>query len=366
MKITITREHLLDPIVLVDKMSGKNLSQPVLQCVLLETTQESLVLKATNLEVGVEATVPATVVTQGKVAVFGSVLVGLLQTLPSGATVTLSKQDGVLVVEGPTSTSKIATHDVEEFPELPQAQSSTPITIAARQLKEALNSVSFCTSSSTIKPELAAVYTHFNGSELVTAATDSFRLAEKRTPLIKATSCEPVLIPSRSVADVVRVLDRVKGDVTCGVSEHLLTLEAPGLTLSTRLVQGSFPDYTQIIPKQFSTEATTLRFDIEQVLRKAAIFTDQFNKTSLHVDAKENTITIHTESKQVGENTDTVTASVTGTGCEISFNQRYLNDAFTTIASDSVLLSFVGESQPVVIRPLGDESYRYLVMPMNK
>jgi DNA polymerase III sliding clamp (beta) subunit (PCNA family) len=110
-----------------------------------------------------------------------------------------------------------------------------------------------------------------------------------------------------------------------------------------------------------------LRFDIEQVLRKASVFVDQFNKTTLTIHPQNNTIVVHTESQQIGENTDTITASVEGTSSyTISFNQRYLNDVFGSISTDSVRLSFVGESQPVVIRPLGDESYQYLVMPMNK
>jgi DNA polymerase III sliding clamp (beta) subunit (PCNA family) len=121
-----------------------------------------------------------TVIKEGQVAVVGSVLTGLLQSMPSGATITLTLVDGLLAVEGANSVSKVAIQDVAEFPELPRAHMEDGIVLPAKKLKEALSSVSFCTSTSTIKPELAAVFTYFDGNDLVNAATDSFRLAEKR------------------------------------------------------------------------------------------------------------------------------------------------------------------------------------------
>lgn len=366
MKITITREHLLDPLTLVDKMSGKHMTQPVLQCVRIRAVKEEVHLTATNLEVGVDMGTPAQVEKEGEVAVVGSVLAGLLQSMQSGATVTLEQVGGFLEVRGPTSVSKVATQDASEFPELPKNEVDTTATLRAKDLRDGLASVAFCSSSSTIKPELASVFMHFDGGTLVTAATDSFRLAEKRVSLKKAVTLDPVLIPGRAVADVLRVLDRLRDEVICVVGQHVLTLQAPGITFTTRLVGGVFPDYTQIIPKEFRTTVTMLTFDIEQVLRKAGIFVDQFNKSTLTASPESATLAVHTESQQVGENTDQVAATVDGRACTLSFNQRYLSEAFHTISSDSVAFSFVGDGQPILITPVGDESYKYLVMPMNR
>lgn len=366
MKITITREHLLDPVVLVDKMSGKNLSQPVLQCILLKASGDTLTVQATNLEVGIRASVPVAVEEDGEVVLMGSVLSGILQTLPSGSSVTLETKGGLLEVTGANSVARVATQDVNEFPELPKLEDAKTVVLSAKDLKEAITNVVFCASASTIKPELASVFMHFDGSTLITCATDSFRLAEKKTSLPTSTSLEPILLPVRSAHDVLRVLDRAKGEVTCSVGEHLVSFSIPGVELTTRLVVGTFPDYTQILPKDFTCTATVLSFDMEQVLRKASIFTDQFNKTALHLDPAAKKLTVHTESQSVGENTDTIAAEIQGKPCELSFNQRYLNDVFQVIRTDSVLLSFVGEGRPVLISPAGDGSYRYLVMPMNK
>ncbi len=356
----------MDPLALVDKLAGKHMAQPALQCVRIRATGTKLELTATNLEVGIEMTVPATVAESGVVAVVGSVLSGLLQTMQSGASVTLSLVGGFLEVAGPTSVSRVATQDAQEFPELPRNDGGESAVLAAKELREALLNVSFCASTSTIKPELASVFAHFDGSTLITAATDSFRLAEKRTMVPKVTSLEPILIPARSIPDILRVLDRVRGEVTAVVGQHILTLETPGMRLTTRLVSGTFPDYKQIIPSDFRTTVTMLTFDIEQVVRKAGIFIDQFNKTTLAVDAATSRVEVHTESKTVGENTDHVAATVEGGGCTLSFNQRYLADVFQVIRSDSLRFCFVGDGQPLLIRPLGDESYLYLVMPMNR
>lgn len=366
MKCTTTKEQLLAPIGHADKTTGKNLTVPVLACLLLEVTDTVLTVTATNLEVGVRHSLPVADAEAGRVAVPGSVLLHVLGALPSGASLTLTKEGGFLVVTSVSGETRIAVQDADEFPTLPKVEGGVELTLPAEALTTALTSVSYCASGSTIKPELASVFVHPNGGTLVTVATDSFRLAEKRVPMKRPLSADPFLVPARSVHDLLRVLQDVKGDIVLTVGEHQLSLAHKGVYVTLRLTQGTFPDYTQIIPKEFVAEATMLVADLERVLKKASAFSDQFNQTTVSVDPNAKKFTLHTENSTIGETTDTIAAALEGDELEVRFNQRYLLDALHSVYTDSVVLQFSGQSTPALVRQVGDDSFLYLVMPMNR
>lgn len=366
MKCTTTREQLLTPLTHVEKSAGKNLSVPVLGCTLLEVTGSVLTLTATNLEVGVRYSISVADVQDGRVAVPGTILSHVVSSLPNGTSLTLETEGGYLAVTSAGGSSRISLQNADEFPDLPVVEGGTEVVLPAKTLMEALSSVAYCASNSTIKPELSSVFVHPNGGVLTTVATDSFRLAEKNIPLKQQASIEPFLIPARSVQDLLRVLEQAKDMVTLLVGEHQLSITHVGVYLTMRLTAGTFPDYTAIIPKDFMTEAVMLGFDIERVLKKASAFSDQFNQTTIVIEPLKKQFTVHTENTTVGETTDTVAAALTGDELTIRFNQRYLIEAFTTIATDSVVLQFSGQSTPAIVRPVGDESFLYLVMPMNR
>ncbi len=350
----------------LDRVAGKHATLPVLQCVLLKVEGSLLVAEATNLEVGVRRTVPCTDALPGRAAVPASVLSGVVASLPSASQVTLERTPGGLVVTTAHTKARLAVEDDAEFPALPEVSGASPVTLVASDFLAALHAVSWSASPSTIKPELASVYVHFDGTELVAAATDSFRLAEKRVPLKKQVALDPLLVPARNVAELTRALERVRDVAELRVNEHQLSLTAPGLYFTTRLVSGSFPNYKEIIPTEFVAEATMLSSDIEQVLRKAAVFADKFNQTTLTFDVNSATCTVHTENASVGEVTDTVRTALAGQSISQSFNQRFLVDVFQSLKTDSVVFSLKGPGSPMVIRGVGDSGFTYLVMPMNR
>jgi DNA polymerase-3 subunit beta len=366
MKCTTTREQLLEPLTLADKTTGKNLTVPVLSCLLLTVKQETLSITATNLEVGVRYTVSVGDTEDGVAAVSGTVLGQVVASLPPNTTVTLSSAKGHLEVESVGAVSHIALQAAEEFPTLPEVEDGVELLLPAKEFQHVVGAVAYCASTSTIKPELSSIFIHPDGGVLIAAATDSFRLAEKKVPLKDPVSSEPFLVPARSVNDLVRVLERAKGVVTVRMNGHQLSIMLPGMYMTLRLTAGTFPDYTQIIPKEFVSEATMLVFDIERALRKAAVFADQFNQTTITLAPKKKQFSIHTENSTVGETTDTVAAALSGKDLTINFNQRYLLDALQPIASDSITIQFAGPAQPAVIRPVSDDTFRYLVMPMNR
>ncbi len=366
MQCKTTREQILPSVTHAERSVGKNPTLPVLSCVLLEVSGNILSCSATDLEVGIRSTLPVSECVDGKVAVPGTVLAQVLAALPQGAQVTLRTEGTHLLVESATGTARVATQDADDFPMLPIAEGGVEITLPQKALIDTLSSVAHCASTSSIKPELASVYVLAQNGVLTAVATDSFRLAEKKSALKSPVTADAFLVPARSVHDLLRVLEPSEEQVTLKIGEHQLSLEANGIFLTLRLTAGTFPDYTQIIPKEFSVEATMLVADFERVLKKASIFSDRFKQMTITLDHEQNCLEVHTENSSVGDTTDRVPATFAGDPVTISFNQRYVQDAFGPIASDSFVFAFTDSSHPAVIRAVGDDSYRYLVMPMNR
>lgn len=367
MKIELLRERVLESILSVEKISGKNLTLPVLHCVLIQTKGSEVVLRATNLELGIEITLPAKVEKEGEVAVSGSVLAHVISAAPSGSTITLATEEQHLVVTCAGSVTRIKTMETEEFPTLPKVEGGTAITIKAEDFVRGVRAVSYCASTSSIKPELGSVYVHFRSSQIVFVATDSFRLAEK-TVTVKHTILEGiVLIPSRSISDITRILETLgQEEIEIRYTEHQISFVSGSTYLTSRLVEGSFPDYKQIIPKESSTETTILKADLLQTLKKTNIFSDRFHQIRFDVDPKKKILTVHADNTDVGETTDEIKATIQGDPIQLSFNQRFVSDCFQSIASDSITLFLAGTSKPMIIRGVSDSSFFYLVMPMNK
>ncbi len=366
MKCTVTREQLLEPVVQADKITVKKHTLPVLGCVVLEVTEDTLTITATNLEVGVRYSVSVTQTEQGVVAISGSVLSHVISSLSNGAEVHLSTEEGYLLVESVEGVSRLALQSVEDFPTLPEVRDAVEISLPVKEFRDTVGAVLYCASTSTIKPELSSVFVHAHQGFLIAAATDSFRLAEKRTVLKNSVDADPFLLPSKTAGILLRTLEGMEGEVTLVTNKHQLSIRFPSLYITLRLTAGTFPDYTQVIPKEFSTEATVLVLDFERVLRKASIFSDQFNQTTLSVSPKKKNFEVFTKNDTVGETKDILHAALTGEDITIRFNQKYLIDSLHSISSDSITLQFGGAFQPAVIRPVGNDGFLYLVSSMNR
>jgi len=366
MKCTVTREQLLEPVLQAERLTVKKHTLPVLSCILLEVKGEKLYVSSTNLEVGLRFSCAVEKTEEGIVAVSGNVLSQVVSSLSSGSEIVCTSTEGYLLLESGEGISRIAVQGHEDFPVLPEVENGEKIILPAKEFRETVQSVAYCASISTIKPELSSVFIYSHNGILTTTATDSFRLAEKKTPLKKPSDAEPFLIPAKSVGTLLKVLEQADDVVEIVTNKHQLSITLPSVYITLRLTAGSFPDYTQIIPKEFITEATVLIFDFERILRKATAFSDQFNQTKLSISPKKKKFEVYTKNESVGETTDTISAALSGEDLTISFNQKYLLDSIHSVAGDSITLQFAGQSQPAVVKPVGNDGFLYLVMPMNR
>jgi DNA polymerase-3 subunit beta len=233
----------------------------------------------------------------------------------------------------------------------------------------------YASSVSDIKPELSSVYVYYHDGNAIFAATDSFRLAEKKILLkkekdttkgVEGTDLGQILIPFKNIPEIMRVLEGIDDDVTIEVGKNQIAFNYKGLYLFSRVIDGTFPDYKQIIPKETKTEAVLLKQDIINALKISHIFSDKFNQVHVKIFPKSGIFELRTNNKDIGETVYKLDGALTGEDIEMNFNYRYIADCFQSIEADSISLSLSGLNRPMVMRPAGDTSFTYLVMPMNR
>lgn len=366
MRIEGLKEKLQEAVSIAERVTGKNLTLPVLSCIELTAKDNTLTLRATNLDLGLEINLPVKVTTEGKAAVPGGVFSSFLTNLPNDKSVTLEVKEGNLLVSTPHSSTIIKTFPHDDFPTIPAVEKDATFTLAAKDFVKGLRSVWYSSATSSMKPELSSVYIHTDEDFLVFAATDSFRLAEKRIKIKKVKEIPQILIPFKNVPEIIKILDSATGDIELSTNKNQLAISFGGTYLTTRIIDGVFPDYKQIIPKESKTEVVVLKQDLINALKISNIFSDKFHQLNIHASPKTKRVELKTKNSDVGENQNSLQAALTGEEIEINFNYKYIADCFQSVDADSVSLSFNGLNKPLVIRGVSDRSFMYLVMPMNR
>ncbi len=364
MNIHIDQHDLIHSLELISRVSIKHVTLPVLQCVLIKTASDRVTFTATNLEISIEVTKPARVEKEGVVAVSAATLLQSVQYITKKE-VSLQIEDGVMVVTSGTGVTKINTMPHEEFPTLTKLEGEG--TVIKRQFfAMGIKTVAFAASVSSIKPELGSIFIQQKKEHSLTfVATDSFRLMEKTVPQQGFVLPQTLLIPQKNAAELARVCESLETDPELIINDNQCALWfKEGVYVISRLVAGTFPDYEQIIPKEYSTHTTVLKQDLVQLFKKTQIFLNKFMQVSLAVEGS--SLTIASQNGEVGATTDSVKVATEGADIKLNFNQQYVLDPLSHISDESVTLHFAGIGRPVVIENLHDRTLRYLVMPMNK
>ncbi|OHA41011.1 MAG: DNA polymerase III subunit beta [Candidatus Taylorbacteria bacterium RIFCSPLOWO2_12_FULL_47_20] len=364
MKFEITKEKIVNLISLISRIPSKHSNLPILECVFFELKNNSLTLRATNLEIGLEINVLVRGSGDGSVAVYGNIINSFFQNLQGDKNILFESVNNSLAVSCGDISVNLKTLPADDFPTIPEAAGGE-VKISAKYLHKGLKTVLFSASLSGLRPDLSSVYVYSEGENLIFAATDSFRLAEKK---IKNKTKEKIgfLLPIKNAIEMVRLLEGETGEVVMSVHKNQISIKTPNMFVTSRLVEGNFPDYGQIIPKEYSSEALILKDDLAQALKLANIFSDSFNQvTFLFTPAKKN-LEVTTRGGQYGGVNSVIRGQFKGESLEMNYNHRYASECLSSIESDSVSILLAGAHKPTVIRGSGDPSFTYLVMPLNK
>lgn len=365
MHIESIKEKLLEAVYKAEKITGKNLTLPILSSLALEASPSILKIRATNLDLGLEISLPVKVTSPGKSAIQGSLLSNFLTNLPSETKIEIQTKENEAFIHTIKTSTKVKTQNFSDFPIIPKLEGKK-FKIDAGSFIKGLKSVSFAAAVSSMKPELSSINIFHDDGNLFFVATDSFRLAEKKIKSEKSKEISQILLPLKNVADVIRVLEGIRDEVEVVISQNQISFSAEGVYLVSRIIEGNFPDYKQIIPKESKTEVTLLKGDLASALKLANVFSDSFNQVVFKIIPSEKLFELTTKNADVGENHNIVDAVLKGDELTLGFNYKYIADALPSIDSDSLTLSFVGPGKPVVIKGVSDKSFLYIVMPMNR
>ena len=365
MKLECSIEKIKSALMIVDRITGKNLTLPVLNSVLWVATGKTLKLRATNLNIGIEMEVPAKIEKEGVVAIKSDILSSLFSVLSGDSIVSFELVNNNLLVKTKLNTIILKSIPSDDFPTIPLIDGDE-INISASKFLEGIKSVYYSSSTSEIKPEIGSVYIYPEDDMLVFVATDSFRLAEKKIKIKQKFSFGGILIPFKNTIEIIKVLEVMTGDVKITLQKNQISFSSSNIYLTSRIIDGSFPDYKQIIPKNKATEVTLLKQEFISSLKISNIFSDKFNQVTFNIKPSEKVFEIEAKNSDIGENVTIIGGALSGENITLNFNYKYIIDCFQSITADSLTLEFNGSNRPMILKPIGDSSFMYLVMPMNR
>ncbi len=362
---------------MVGHISGKNVNLPVLGNVLLKAEAGALKLSATNLEMAVNCTVRGKVEVEGEYSVPAKLFMDYISLLPPGKVELVLTEEGMEVKSGEQETV-FKGIPANEFPLLPKLARDHGYTMTSADLKRTLSQVVFAVSTSQSRPELTGVACFFGenaGSSTATlVATDSYRLAERSLPCNGHGAASRYIVPARSLVEAMRILGAYKDElgvpeaVTLNFTENQLVMTFGNVELISRLIEGSFPDYKQIIPQQFKTEAILNRSELQKAVRAASLFSRQgLFDVHLSFDPDAGTCTVESADQGVGKTKTVLKGSVSGIQNSVTLNFRYLGDGLAAMGGESIKVRQIDSMNPLLLSPEGSsEAYQYIVMPIRQ
>jgi len=365
MKVECKTEELKNKISQVEKITGKNLTLPILNSILLIASGKSLKLRSTNLSLGIEVEIPAKIEKEGIVAISGAVLNGIFSNVFQNENVFLESVEGNLLIQTKKSKIKLKGQLHDDFPTIPKV-TGTSFEIESKKLVDGIKSVYYSSSPSDIKPEISSVFIYSNENNLVFVSTDSFRLAEKKIKTKDIPEITGILIPYKNISEILRVFGESTSNIKVCFNKNQISFSSDHVYLTSRVIDGVFPDYRQIIPKTSDTSATVLKQDLLNALKISNIFSDKFNQVNMKISAQEKVFELSSSNNDVGENKTYLDAAITGEDIELGFNYKYFLDCFQSITTDSISIKLSGATSPITVSSVGDTSFTYLIMPMNR
>ncbi len=375
MQLTCQQAELQRALAHVSRAVARKSTLPVLSNVLLSADEGQVRLAATNLEIAIAASLPARVITPGRLTVRADLLTEFISSLPSDE-VTLRMEPGslTLAVSCGYSKANIKGIPAEDFPTLPEIGEQVPTArIDGGLLREMIAQVVFAAATDDSRPVLAGVLVEFQGSTLTMAAADGFRLSVRSAELGERVAADlAIIVPARALHELARSMADAEGAIDLLVTPNRSQLLARSGTVEflSRLIDGHFPEFRQIIPKTYNTRVVVSREAFLGAARRAKIFAQSNNEVVrlqlLPGDSEldPGAVIVSAQAAETGDNEDLLSARVDGPKAQIAFNGRYLTDVLSVMKSAEVALEMTSSNAAGVFRPVGDTSFTHVIMPM--
>jgi DNA polymerase-3 subunit beta len=362
MKVTCSRDDLVARLAIVARAVSTRTTVLVLGGVLLRAENGELHLAATDMELSLRTSFEATVEGEGAVVVPGRLLVDLARLLPDeDVQIEHRAEEGVVRIECGSASYRLHTYNVEDFPRLPDVEAIGTFSVDRDALLDTVARVSRSASRDESRPVLTGILARFESGKLVMAATDSYRLSVKETPLEGEAADLEAIIPARALMELSRIAGGADS-LELGVHENQVAFVADGVTLTTRRIEGQFPNYKQLIPEEYEHTVTLPRAEVLEVVRRVAVMAQR--NSPLRLRFAEGELTVTAQTQDVGEARESMPAAFAGDPLEIGFNADFLREGFESVSSDEVEVKLISPLRPAVIQGDADD-FTYLVMPIR-
>jgi DNA polymerase-3 subunit beta len=371
MKVSSLQENLSRGLGIVGRAVPVRSTLPQASHVMLETDNGRLKLVATDLTIAITCWIGATVGAEGSVTVPARLLTDFVSSLPNDKIdLSVSGRGKQLHIECARNEATIAGMDAADFPPVPAVDDGLTLTLPPEALRRAITQVQFAAATDDTRPVLTGIHTLAEGDTLTLAAADGFRLAVHHLPLEQEVAEKvEVIIPARALREVERLIgeqdDPVEVSINAARSQILFRM--PTVELVATLIQGTFPNYSQLIPASYNTRAEVDMKQFLQETRIAAIFARDgagIVRIQMEPEGEGGKLTISARAEEIGDHRGEIDVKLEGEASKIAFNSRYLQDVLSVLDAQQVMLETTSPSSPGVIRPVGDERYVHVVMPM--
>ena len=377
MKISSLQENLKNSLFVVSHVASKNINLPILNNIMIEAKEKNIKLIATDLEIGIKCLVRGKVEKEGAFTVDSKVISDYITLLPNKK-VDIEKKENKLIIKGENYKTIIQGQAADEFPLIPKINKKTHYKVKTNDFKKALTQVIFAVSTSETRVELSGALFVFNKNTLTLAATDSYRLAEKEIKITTNATSEgdkKIIIPAKTLQELIRILSGIREEnigeeseeVQFYILENQILFIIGQIELTSRLIEGQYPDYKQIIPTSSETKININRHELIRAVRAAAIFSKAgINDINLDFPLNKNKVVVSSASSQTGENTAELEATINGKDNGMVVNYRYLLDGLNNIDSENVKIEVTNNNTPCVLKPEKEEDYLYIIMPIKQ
>lgn len=379
MNLSILKENLKHGLFTVSHVAGKNINLPILNNVMIDVKKEGVKLITTNLEIGITHYIRGKVEEEGSFTVDSKIFSDYINLLPNKK-INLEKIETNLKIKCENYKTKIRIEPVEDFPLIPQVEKKNKKSAKMNDFRKALAKVVFATSSSESRIELSGTLFTFNKNKLILAATDSYRLAEKIVDIKQenfeeVTEEQKIIVPAKTIQELLRILSGLSEDEEKGngkeiefyVNDSQILFTVDGIELVSRLIEGQYPDYKQIIPGSSKTTAIISRTELVRAIKTSAIFSKTgINDINLDFPEGKNQVVVSSASGSTGENIVNIEAETKGEDNGAIVNYQYLLDGLNNMDEEKIKMEVIDNNTPVMIKPTKEKDYLYIVMPIKQ
>lgn len=374
MKLTILKDVLKKGINVVERTSAKSFTLPILSNILFSAEKNFLRMSTTDLDLGVNWWSLVKTEKEGKIAVPGKVISSFINSLPNKP-VDLELKDLNLKVTCGNYQTIIKGFNADEFPIIPKINEGEFVVINSKEFCQNLNQISGFASTSNTRPEISGIYFLFQKKSLTMATTDSFRLGEKKFSLTNQPNLikdNSFILPQKAAREVINIFGDQEGDLKIYLNPNQVLFEIqsndasqPNIQLISRLIEGDYPNYQEIIPKKIETKIFVQKADFLNQIKLASIFSGKINEIKLKTDLKQKRVDIFSQDSDLGEYKSFLPSQIDGKDIELSFNHKFLIDGLANAEGNEISFEFSSVDGPAVLKSKNNDNYLYLIMPIR-